>query len=56
MQRSTNLIISRLFFDRVARNILYDIDATFRIKRSAMNALQEAFKAMLTTKLENKIS
>jgi hypothetical protein len=56
MQRSTNLIISRLFFDRIARNILYDIDATFRIKKSAMNALQKAFEAMLTTKLKSKIS
>ncbi len=56
MQRSTNLIISRLSFDRIARNILYDIDATYRIKRSVMQALQKAAKAMLTTELESKFN
>jgi histone H3/H4 len=56
MQKSTNLIISRLWFDRIARNILYDIDATFRIKRSVMQALQKAAKAMFTTELKNKFN
>jgi histone H3/H4 len=56
MQRSTNLIIFRLSFDRIARNILYDIDATFRIKRSVMQTLQKAAKTMFTTKLKNKFN
>jgi histone H3/H4 len=56
MQKSTNLIISRLLFDRVARNILYDIDVIFRIKRSVMQALQKIMKAMFTTKLKSKFN
>ncbi len=56
MQKSTNLIISRLSFDRVARNILYDIDATYRIKRSVMQTLQKTAKAMFTTELKSKFN
>ncbi len=56
MQKSTNLIISRLSFDRIARNILYDIDAIYRIKKSVMQALQKAAKAMFTTELKNKFN
>ncbi len=56
MQKSTNLIIFRLSFNRVARNILYDIDAIYRIKRSVMQTLQKATKTMFTTELKNKFN
>ncbi len=55
LQRSTNLIISRLSFERVARDLLTDIDTTLRFKKNVLNALQEAAKAMLITKFESKI-
>jgi hypothetical protein len=56
LQRSTNLLISRLSFQRVVRDVLYDIDATYRIRRSALKTLQKAAKTMFITKFENKIS
>ncbi len=56
MQRSTNLIIFRFSFNRVARNILYDIDAIYRIKKSVMQTLQKTTKMMFTTKLKNKFN
>ncbi len=55
LQKSTDLIISRLSFERIARNLLIDIDITLRFKKNVLNALQEAAKAMLITKFENKI-
>jgi hypothetical protein len=55
MQKSTNLIISRLSFEKIARDILIDIDTTFRFKKSFLKTLQEAAKAMLITKFESKI-
>ncbi len=55
LQKSTNLIIFRLSFERIARNLLIDIDTTLRFKKSVLNALQKAAKAMLITKFENKI-
>jgi histone H3/H4 len=56
MQKNTNLIISRLSFDRITRNILYDIDAIYRIKRSVVQTLQKITKTMFTTKLKNKFN
>jgi histone H3/H4 len=56
MQKNTNLIIFRFSFNRVARNILYDIDAIFRIKKSVMQTLQKTTKTMFTTKLKNKFN
>jgi histone H3/H4 len=54
LQKSMNLIIFRLFFQRVVRDVLYDIDLTYRMQKSALKTLQKATKAILITKFESK--
>jgi hypothetical protein len=55
LQRNTNLIIFRLSFERIDRDLLIDIDTTLRFKKNVLKTLQEAAKAMFITKFESKI-
>jgi histone H3/H4 len=54
MQKFTNLIISRLSFVRIIRDIMIEIDATLKIKSKILKTLQETVEAMMTTKFNNK--
>jgi histone H3/H4 len=54
MQKSTALIIPRLPFARIVRDIMAEIDATLRIKGKALEALQEASEAMIATEFNSK--
>jgi hypothetical protein len=55
LQKSTNLIIFRLSFERIARDLLINIDTTLHFKKNVLKTLQKTTKAMLITKFENKI-
>ncbi len=54
LQKFTNLIILRLSFARVVRDVLIDIDLTYQIQSKALEVLQKATKLMITTKFQNK--
>ncbi len=56
LQRSTDLIISRLSFAKVVRDVLYDIffNDTYQIKSKILKALQKTTKSMITTKFQSK--
>ena len=56
-QRSTDLLISKLSFQRLIREIMFEIvdqDAEFRIQATALKALQKAIEVYVTDILENK--
>ncbi len=56
LQRVTNLLISRLFFQKVMKNIMRDqTTKDLRIQRSAVDALQEAIEEFLVRTFENKL-
>ncbi|RMY37985.1 hypothetical protein D0866_02914 [Hortaea werneckii] len=52
-QKSTDLLIRKLPFQRVVREIAEDIKAGFRFQSSAIGALQEAVEAYLVSMLED---
>jgi histone H3/H4 len=54
MQKFTALIISRLSFVRIVRDIMAEIDATLRIKGKVLKTLQEASEAMIATEFNSK--
>ncbi len=56
LQRSIDLIISRLSFAKIVRDVLYDIfsNDTYQIQSKILEALQEATKSMITTKFQSK--
>ena len=56
-QRSTDLLISKLSFQRLVREIMFEIvdqNAEFRIQATALEALQKATEIYITDILENK--
>jgi histone H3/H4 len=56
LQRVTDLLMSRLSFQRVVKNIMLDqIRKDLRIQRSAMNALQKATEEFLVKTFESKL-
>jgi hypothetical protein len=56
LQKSIDLIISRLFFTKVVRDVMYDIffNDTYQIQSKILKALQKATKSMITTKFQSK--
>jgi histone H3 len=55
-QKSTELLIAKRPFSRVVKEIFQNIGKkSFRIQRSALEALQEAAEAMITTTFEGKV-
>jgi histone H3/H4 len=54
MQKFTNLIILRLSFVKIIRDIMTEIDATLKIKKKILEILQKTIEAMMTTKFNNK--
>jgi histone H3/H4 len=56
LQRVTNLLMSRLSFQRMMKNIMRDqTTKDLRIQRSAVDAFQEAIKEFLVKTFENKL-
>jgi histone H3/H4 len=56
LQRLIDLIISRLFFAKIVRDVLYDIffNDTYQIQLKILKALQKTTKSMITTKFQSK--
>jgi histone H3/H4 len=56
LQRVTNLLMSRLSFQRVVKNIMLDqIRKNLRIQKNEMNALQEATEEFLVKTFKSKL-
>jgi histone H3/H4 len=62
LQRVTNLLMSRLFFQRVVKDIMQKQKLTkekhleeLRIQKNALNALQKAAKELFVKIFENKL-
>jgi histone H3 len=56
LQRATDLLMSRLSFQKVVKNIMLDqIMKDLRIQRSAVNALQEATEEFLVRIFQSKL-
>jgi histone H3/H4 len=56
LQRVTDLLMSRLSFQKVVKNIMLDqIKKDLCIQRNAMNALQKATEEFLVKIFENKL-
>jgi histone H3/H4 len=56
LQRVTNLLMSRLFFQRVMKNIMRDqTTKDLRIQRNAVNAFQKTIEEFLVRTFENKL-
>jgi histone H3 len=53
-QRSTELIIPKLSFARLVREITMEIGGEFRFQANALEALQEAAEAYLVNEFERK--
>ncbi len=56
LQRATDLLMSRLSFQRVVKNIMLDqIMKDLRIQRNVVNALQKATEEFLVKTFESKL-
>jgi histone H3/H4 len=56
LQRVTNLFLSRLFFQKVMKNIMRDqTTKDLRIQRNAVNVLQETIEEFLVKTFESKL-
>ena len=56
-QKSIDLLISKLSFQRLVREIMFEIvdqDVEFQIQATALETLQKAIKVYITNILENK--
>ncbi len=54
-QKSTNLLISKINFDRMIKKIFQKMKKIFRIQSIALLILQEATKTMIVKKFEDNI-
>ena len=54
-QKSTELLIPKLSFARLVREIASEISSNLRFESGALGALQEAAEAYLATEFERKL-